>query len=42
MTKKKIEIGDIFEVPTAIGNAYINTWPVDQTTLLRLLPRVYP
>ena len=42
MTKKKIEIGDIFEVPTAIGNAYIQYMAeVDQTTLIRLLPGVY-
>ena len=42
MTRKKIEIGDIFEVPTAIGNAYIQYMAeVDQTTLIRLLPGVY-
>ena len=39
---QKIEIGDIFEVPTAIGNAYIQYMAeVDQTTLIRLLPGVY-
>ena len=42
MGTQKIEIGDIFEVPTAIGNAYIQYMAeVDQTTLIRLLPGVY-
>lgn len=42
MTRKKIEIGDIFEVPTAIGNAYIQYMAeVNQVTLIRLLPGVY-
>ena len=37
MTRKKIEIGDIFEVPTAIGNAYIQYMAeVNQVTLIRL------
>ena len=38
MGTQKIEIGDICEVPTAIGNAYIQYMAeVDQTTLIRLL-----
>ena len=37
MGTQKIEIGDIFEVPTAIGNAYIQYMAeVDQTTLSHL------
>ena len=42
MRTQKIEIGDIFEVPTAIGNAYIQYMAeVNQVTLIRLLPGVY-
>ena len=41
MTRKKIEIGDIFEVPTAIGNACLQDMAeANQVTWIRLLPGV--